>query len=362
MKNRKLMIAAIIAGILILGGGSTFAAGQIAKSNAIGEENARNFAYVDAGILPEEARVISTEFEFKRGKFVYEIEFEAGAYKYEYTIDSSSGIILEKELEALPEGTPTTDRTAEVSPTSEPKTTGASENTTEPENTTASQNSAEEPIGIEKAKAIALNKAGISEKDAAFTEVELKRGEKTRKIYEIEFVVDSEYKYEYEIDALTGEILEESYEKLEFESIEEETESSGDRTLAETKPAPSEPSTSSTPLPLVLPKPEKTEQSSEIIIRPTEPAVPDTQPDEPAKNISTISVEDAKNIALRKAGLSASQVIFSKAKLENENGKLVYEIEFFITGQTEYEYEIDAFSGSILDEDIEPWEGEGEDD
>ena len=97
--KKSSLIALALAATLILGGGGVYAAGQIARSNAISEENARSFAYVDAGILPEEAEYVRTKFDFSRGRFVYEIEFIAQGMHYEYTLDSVTGAVMEKEIE-----------------------------------------------------------------------------------------------------------------------------------------------------------------------------------------------------------------------------------------------------------------------
>ena len=72
------------------------------------------------------------------------------------------------------------------------------------------------------------------------------------------------------------------------------------------------------------------------------------------KNTIDISsfVEKAKTLALNHAGLSAGEVSLSKAKFENDDGIMVYEIEF-IKDRTEYEYTIDAASGKILEFDSE---------
>lgn len=58
----------------------------------------------------------------------------------------------------------------------------------------------------------------------------------------------------------------------------------------------------------------------------------------------------AKDIALENAGVSESQVTFTKTKLDYDDGIAEYEIEF-VSDDTEYEYEIDAVSGQILDYD-----------
>lgn len=71
-------------------------------------------------------------------------------------------------------------------------------------------------------------------------------------------------------------------------------------------------------------------------------------------NTSTayISVDEAKNIALSHAGFSLSEVTFSKTKLERDDGIMIYEIEFY-KGRVEYEYEINALTGDIIEFDTE---------
>ena len=55
----------------------------------------------------------------------------------------------------------------------------------------------------------------------------------------------------------------------------------------------------------------------------------------------------AESIALQHAGLQKSQVREFECKLDKENGVLVYDVDFSY-GVYEYEYEIDAYSGGIL--------------
>ena len=67
-----------------------------------------------------------------------------------------------------------------------------------------------------------------------------------------------------------------------------------------------------------------------------------------------VTLEQAKQTALRHAGKTASQVQFVKAQQDWENGRKVYEIEFIVsggTGYTEYDYEIDAATGKIVSYD-----------
>lgn len=377
--KRVSVIIAIAVAIATLGVGGVYAAGQIAKNNSISEDHARNFAYVDAGVLPEECSDIRTKFDFEKGRFVYEVEFTAGDLRYEYLIDSHSGLILKKTMELIriasvqnlnpaeessrtvpetrpadgettedrrptqslveettaevPETQPsveeTTEKVLETQPLVEettivtaPATQPAAETTTAaptqpavpettpvpptqpavPETTPAVPATTASPrtISMEEAKSIALKRAGLSAGDVVFTKAK-QDYEDGRLVYEIEFYKkDYSAEYELDIDAYSGAVL--KYE------IEEK----GKQPQAST-------------------------------------ASPGTQP-------QGISLEDAKRIALSRAGKAAAGVIFTKAKQDFEDGRRVYEIEFYVPGGMEYEYEIDAVDGTILEEDTEPWD------
>ena len=59
-----------------------------------------------------------------------------------------------------------------------------------------------------------------------------------------------------------------------------------------------------------------------------------------------ITVEKAKSIALEHAGVKADDAVFVKAGLDWDDGKVEYEVEFY-AGNTEYDYDIDAATGTI---------------
>ncbi len=64
-----------------------------------------------------------------------------------------------------------------------------------------------------------------------------------------------------------------------------------------------------------------------------------------------ITKEQAKEIALDHAGYDAAQVRFIKAKLDIDDGRYEYEIEFRADGNIEYDYTINAENGRIVDFD-----------
>ena len=63
-----------------------------------------------------------------------------------------------------------------------------------------------------------------------------------------------------------------------------------------------------------------------------------------------ISKKKAKEIALDHAGVSSSKATFVKAELDYDDGVWEYEVEFY-SGNTEYDYEINAVTGKIISVD-----------
>ena len=140
-------------------------------------------------------------------------------------------------------------------------------------------------IGAEKAKKIALQHAGVSASNAVFVKAE-REYDDGRLTYDVDFYAGNK-EYDYEILAADGTIL--SYDAdIEGYRI---------------------PSSSSS---------------------------------------SNIGAEKAKQIALQHAGLSASDVNFVKVEFDYDDGRAEYEIEFHHNFR-EYEYTIDAASGTILE-------------
>ena len=76
-----------------------------------------------------------------------------------------------------------------------------------------------------------------------------------------------------------------------------------------------------------------------------------TKPTAPSDG-ADIGHAKAKSIALNRAGLSENQAYDMDVELDDEDGTLVYEIEFK-SGNMEYDYEIDAASGAVLKQEAE---------
>ena len=65
-----------------------------------------------------------------------------------------------------------------------------------------------------------------------------------------------------------------------------------------------------------------------------------------------IGKESAKNIALGYSNLLAKDVTFIRAELDYDDGRWVYDVEFY-TDNKEYDFEIDATTGKVLDVDYD---------
>lgn len=70
----------------------------------------------------------------------------------------------------------------------------------------------------------------------------------------------------------------------------------------------------------------------------------------PENDGTSVTIDAAKKIALKKAGLNEKDGKWKKEKKDRDNGRIVYELEF-VSGKMEYEFEIDAKSGEVLEYD-----------
>lgn len=156
-----------------------------------------------------------------------------------------------------------------------------------------------EYLGVDAAKAIALAAADITESDAVFTTAELEE-KNGLSYYEIDFTVGGQ-EYDYDIDAISGKIIENQTKAVDDTAANEATTAN------------------------------------------TTNAASDGQ----------VTLEEAKEIALNHAGLSADGVTFIKGKLERDDGREKYDIEFYTSDFKEYDYEIDPQTGEILSYDYD---------
>ena len=66
----------------------------------------------------------------------------------------------------------------------------------------------------------------------------------------------------------------------------------------------------------------------------------------------SLTMEEAKQTALDRAGVKAADALFTKVYKDYDDGRLVYEVEFYVDN-TEYDMDIDAATGMITDFNME---------
>ena len=270
LTGTALMLAAALAGC-----GNTPAADQTAK---ISMEQAQEAALEAANIDAADAEVSSATLSEVAGVTCYKVEFTSGDHAYNYSINAETGEVLEASY-----------RNKNAAPTDSTQLdTPASGATTTPAQTAPSTNTNTSTGAVDKAKAqeIALAHAGIKAADATITKSKLDYDD-GRQVYEIEWYANGA-KYDYEVDAATGEIVNSGYEA---------------QTVVGTGSS------------------------------------------------ATVSEATAKQTALARVSGATEKDIY-EWKLDYDDGRPEYEGKI-IYGGTEYEFTIDATSGTVTEWDAE---------
>lgn len=177
-------------------------------------------------------------------------------------------------------------------------------------------------ISIEQAQETALDAANIDTADADISSATLSEVAGVT-CYKVEFT-SGDHAYSYSINAESGEVLEMSSreQSTSAASTDEDTQ-----TVA--------PSAAPSAVP-----------SADTSTAPAQTA--------PNTNTSTGAVDEVKaqEIALAHAGVSAADATITKSKLDYDDGRQVYEIEWYANG-AKYDYEIAVTTGEIISSDYE---------
>lgn len=153
---------------------------QVADVTLLTSQEAETLALAHAELTAEEVHFQRSELDYDDTVLHYDVEFHAGHYEYDFEIDAVTGKILHWEREYDPEKVP-------VDPP------------------VPTENPPEALITAQEAEEIALNHAGLARQEVMFDRTELDR-DRNKTEYEVEFRV-GRWEYSYEIDAVTGQIL-----------------------------------------------------------------------------------------------------------------------------------------------------------
>ena len=251
-------------------------------ADQITEEKAKSIALDHAGVSSTDVSYIYTELDYEKGQQIYNVEFMTNTYdEYDYEILMENGTIVAADYEKKSRPLP-----------------GNKDN---------------KEITIEQAKEFALKDADLKPEQVTFLKEKVDWNDGI-KVYEVEFYTDmcirdrfytdTFQKYDYDIDAATGEVL-----AWDFD---------GDSAYAR----------------------------QDAVLRSQRK---DTQK---AATNDPLTLEDAKTTALKRANLNDSQVTWGPVYKEHDDGRLIFKGEFYYN-TLEYEFEIDATTGRIVDWDVE---------
>ena len=165
--------------------------GTASRGAYIGEERAKEIAFLDSNVNTTNVTIKKVELDFDDGKMIYEVDFYSNGMEYEYEIDAKTGEILEKDIE----GEESYNVNNNHSNNTNNQTSNQSSNNTNSSTT----------ISSSRAKEIAFANAGVSGSSVRELKVELDH-EYGKQIYEVEFK-SGNMEYDYDIDALTGNII-----------------------------------------------------------------------------------------------------------------------------------------------------------
>ncbi len=265
-------------------GGRENEEGQIADTITMAEAKAA--ALGNAGLSEEEVRFVRVHLDSESGSSTYDLEFISADAAYDYRVNAATGEILsmnceigDYDLESVPQGT-----LQAVATQPEPGAIQSGPGTAQ------SDVREGQYIGLEAAKRVALEHAGLKEEEVGFahTKLELEDGIWQ---YDVEFYQDStRTEYDYDIDALTGKILSFDHDAEYY------PQGAGG--------------------------------------------------DSPAGD-GEITGDKAKEIALEYAGVAEEEAQFLEVSYDYDDGRAEFEIEWHV-GRTEYSCDVDAVTGEVL--------------
>lgn len=332
--------------------------GSASQNAYIGVEAAKTAALKHAGFTASQVTFLDAEYDYDDGRMIYEVEFHVNGTEYDYDIDALTGAVVKYQSEKS--GT---------------NTSGSSSSSA---NTSAY-------IGESAAKTAALNHAGVKESSTKYCNAWLEWDDGRPECYEVEFMVNNT-RYEYKIALTSATVLESEQETYSNSSTSTGTSTSSGTTSSSSSADIGESAAKAAALKhaglsesqVTGMKVQRDRDDGRLeyeiefwsgsteydyTINAADGTVLGADKETHASsnsgssNTSSSSSGDigsakAKSIALSHAGVSESQTTEMKVQQDRDDGRLEYEVEFK-SGSKEYEYTIDAASGTILDYEID---------
>ena len=334
-KNKYLLtIATVIIFGLTIALGSLYAKDRIERNDLLNESDAVKFAYVDAGISPKTAPSYEAKLLKEDGIYVYKVVISSEDTRYNYTIAANNGEVISSESAKIAQNK---------------KDDSSSRDTTGVEENAANINDSNKADPLEKnGKNIISNAKSKDKPNANKTADNQTTGSKVENdVAENDKPTKGKSDIKNVADNINSNNNLDDKKHDNKNSDDKNSNDNIDGKKASGKKASG-----------------KNKRKKNAVDNNRHHTTTDNETNntstgktstvsEVAASRHYISMDKAKSITLKDAGFRPSFVTFEKALLKKDDGKVMYEIEFF-TSAYEYEYEVDAYTGAILSKDVDP--------
>ena len=334
IKNKYILtIATVLIFGLTIALGSLYAKDRIERNDLLNESDAVKFAYVDAGISPKSAPSYEAKLLKEDGIYVYKVVISSDDTKYKYTIAANNGEVISSESARIAKNKKTN--------TSSSDTTSVEEN--------AANNSSNKANTLEKTGKNVISNAKSKDKPNAnkTTDNQTTGSKLENDVAENDKPAKGKSDIKNVADNINANNNMDDKKPDNKSSDDKNSNDNIDGKKASDKKASGKKKR----------KKNTADNNRHHISTDNETNNTSTGKtstvSETAASRHYISMDKAKSITLKDAGFRPSFVTFEKALLKKDDGKIIYEIEFF-TSAYEYEYEVDAYTGAILSKDVDP--------
>jgi hypothetical protein len=335
IKNKYILtIATVVIFGLTIALGSLYAKDRIERNDLLTESDAVKFAYVDAGISPKTAPSYEAKLLKEDGIYVYKVVMSSEDTRYNYTIAANNGEVISSESAQIAQN--------KKDSTSSSDTTGVEENT-------ANNNDSNKADPSEKNGKNVISNAKSKDKPNAnkTTDNQITGSKPENDVAENDKFTQGKSDVKNVADNINANNNLDDKKPNNKNSDDKNSNDNIDGKKASGKKASGKKKSKKNAV-----DNNRHHTSTDNDTNNTSTGKTPTV-SEVAASRHYISMDMAKSITLKDAGLRPSFVTFEKALLKKDDGKIIYEIEFF-TSTYEYEYEVDAYTGAILSKDVDP--------
>ena len=202
-KMKKIIIGGVAGSALLIAGG-IYAYQNTGYSLTVAQ--AQEIAYQNAGVSQSDVTYNRVEKDREDGKATYDVDFTTAEGKYSYTIDASTGSIMDREHETY---------TSSSQSASQTSSSSSSSSTASSSSSTTASSTVTYKVSDSQAKEIALKDAGLAESAVSNLIVTLDTDD-GQVHYDVDFDdLANNLDYDYQINVETGAIMEKSSETIQ---------------------------------------------------------------------------------------------------------------------------------------------------